>query len=223
MRADPIPRNICEATEDDMIAMNVKRGHRRMIQRQISIMRSMNSNNPSCPIPIEPSASFYESTTMMDNASSSSTNSRKRKYRRHPKRDKNAPPKAPSAYMMFSNDMRSRIKDKSFSEMARMIGEQWKNLDPNDKQAYELKAMRAKDAYQVDMQQYRKTVEYKQHQKYLKNFKKNDKGKETRRHPSASPDSSGSTTDSNPNNGADSQQVFLVQLPRTASNGDERP
>lgn len=102
---------------------------------------------------------------MVDNTSTSSGNGngKKRKYRRHPKRDKNAPKRPPSAYIMFSNDMRAKINDKSktFTEMAKTIGELWKNLDPNKKQAYELEAMKAKDAYQIAMQQYRKTSEHK--------------------------------------------------------------
>lgn len=115
---------------------------------------------------LETSASFYDSSTMVDNTSTSSGNGnhgKKRKYRRHPKRDKNAPKRPPSAYIMFSNDMRAKInnKSKTFSEMAKTIGEEWKKLDPNKKQAYELEAMKAKNAYQVAMQQYRKTSEYK--------------------------------------------------------------
>lgn len=102
---------------------------------------------------------------MVDNTSTSSGNGngKKRKYRRHPKRDKNAPKRPPSAYIMFSNEMRAKINDKSktFTEMAKTIGELWKNLDPNKKQAYELEAMKAKDAYQIAMQQYRKTSEHK--------------------------------------------------------------
>ena len=116
---------------------------------------------------LETSASFYDSSTMVDNTSTSSGNGtgngKKRKYRRHPKRDKNAPKRPPSAYIMFSNDMRKKINDKSktFTEMPKTIGEQWKNLDPNKKQAYELEAMKSKDAYHIAMQQYRKTSDYK--------------------------------------------------------------
>ncbi|OBZ81254.1 hypothetical protein A0J61_10697, partial [Choanephora cucurbitarum] len=39
----------------------------------------------------------------------------KRKYRRHPKPDRNAPVKPPSAYIMFSNDARAELKNKNLS------------------------------------------------------------------------------------------------------------
>ncbi|KAJ8657896.1 hypothetical protein O0I10_006424, partial [Lichtheimia ornata] len=215
---------ICEVTEDDMIAMDVKRGHRRMIQRQIAATRGIMPKYPHS-VASETSASFYDSSTMVDNTSTSSGNGngKKRKYRRHPKRDKNAPKRPPSAYIMFSNEMRAKINDKSktFTEMAKTIGELWKNLDPNKKQAYELEAMKAKDAYQIAMQQYRKTSEHKEYQQYLKEFKQKDKDNNndtTIQQKSESP-SSGSMADSSSNNGTDSQQVFLVQLPNKSSAG----
>lgn len=87
----------------------------------------------------------------------------KRRYRRHPKPDKNAPPKPPSAYVMFSNHARSKIKDQNltFSDIAKIIGEQWKHLSSEEKQAYERPAMQAKDEYLVRLEQYRQTQEYK--------------------------------------------------------------
>jgi hypothetical protein len=87
----------------------------------------------------------------------------KRKYRRHPKRDKHAPIKPPSAYIMFSNDARAQLKNQnmSFVEIAKYVGDSWKNLDPVQKQAYERTAMREKDKYIERLNQYRKTPEYK--------------------------------------------------------------
>lgn len=86
----------------------------------------------------------------------------KRKYRRHPKRDKNAPVKPPSAYIMFSNHARAQMKDQnmSFADMAKSVGDQWKNLSQEEKQKYERTAMQAKDEYLVELEQYRKTPEY---------------------------------------------------------------
>jgi hypothetical protein len=96
-------------------------------------------------------------------SSSSRTSPLKRKYRRHPKPDKNAPIKPPSAYIMFSNDARAKLKDHSltFVEIAKLVGDQWKNLSLNQKQAYERTAMRAKDKYIDALNAYRQTNEYK--------------------------------------------------------------
>jgi hypothetical protein len=87
----------------------------------------------------------------------------KRKYRRHPKPDKNAPIKPPSAYIMFSNDARARLKDHNmtFVEIAKLVGDQWKNLSMHQKQQYERTAMRAKDDYIDALNTYRQTDEYK--------------------------------------------------------------
>jgi hypothetical protein len=87
----------------------------------------------------------------------------KRKYRRHPKRDKHAPIKPPSAYIMFSNDARAQLKNQnmSFVEIAKYVGDSWKNLDPVQKQAYEKTAMGENDKYIERLNQYRKTPEYK--------------------------------------------------------------
>ncbi|KAG2230861.1 hypothetical protein INT48_009242 [Thamnidium elegans] len=97
----------------------------------------------------------------------------KRKYRRHAKPDRNAPIKPPSAYIMFSNDSRTELKDQnlSFAELAKIVGEQWKNLSHVEKQAYERMAMRAKDEYLADLEQYRQTSQYVHYQDYLNDFK----------------------------------------------------
>lgn len=97
----------------------------------------------------------------------------KRKYRRHAKPDRNAPIKPPSAYIMFSNDARTELKNQnlSFAELAKIVGDQWKNLSHIDKQAYERMAMRAKDEYLASLEQYRQTLNYKHYQEYLDDFK----------------------------------------------------
>ncbi|CEP07431.1 hypothetical protein [Parasitella parasitica] len=84
-----------------------------------------------------------------NNGNLSATSALKRKYRRHPKPDKNAPIKPPSAYIMFSNDARAQLKEHNmtFVEIAKIVGDQWKNLGIDQKQQYERTAMRAKDEY----------------------------------------------------------------------------
>ncbi|KAI7900384.1 uncharacterized protein BX663DRAFT_544856 [Cokeromyces recurvatus] len=97
----------------------------------------------------------------------------KRKYRRHPKPDQNAPVKPPSAYIMFSNDSRAELKDQqlSFAELAKIVGEKWKALSCVQKQTYERMATKAKDKYLVALEKYRLTPEYKHYKEYLKDFK----------------------------------------------------
>src|SRR5882757_7763872 len=47
--------------------------------------------------------------------SSGSAPEAKRKYRRHPKPDENAPERPPSAYVIFSNKVREEVKDQNLS------------------------------------------------------------------------------------------------------------
>ncbi|KAI8882182.1 hypothetical protein K501DRAFT_286010 [Backusella circina FSU 941] len=245
---------IAEITEEDLAAMGVKRGHRRVIQREVATRKGIpksqplsslvlnqatginlnndwkNSNNgnassgsssgaytsgygsmsssmpPSTPtnystvmkpknnltLPNVNTVSMGEKEIRSSSFSSneeedannvddeeeddddvSNTTPLKRKYRRHPKRDKHAPIKPPSAYIMFSNDARAQLKNQnlSFVEIAKYVGDSWKKLDPVQKQTYERTAMREKDKFIERLNQYRKTPEYKRYQDYLSDFK----------------------------------------------------
>jgi len=56
------------------------------------------------------------------------------------KKDKNAPKRALSAYMFFSQDWRERIKtenpDAGFGEVGKLLGAKWKELDEEEKKPY---------------------------------------------------------------------------------------
>ncbi|KAI8883523.1 hypothetical protein K501DRAFT_294617 [Backusella circina FSU 941] len=97
----------------------------------------------------------------------------KRKYRHHPKPDKSAPIKPPSAYIMFSNNYRNKVTDQnlSFAELAKVVGDQWKNMCHKEKQSYERMAMLGKDEYLAALERYKHTAEYRKYQEYLKEFK----------------------------------------------------
>lgn len=87
----------------------------------------------------------------------------KRKYHRHAKPDNNAPLKPPSAYVMFSNDVRSELKqqNKSFTDLAKIIGDRWKNISPTEKEMYESNALKAREDYFKKLEEYHKTEEYR--------------------------------------------------------------
>ncbi|KAI9264374.1 hypothetical protein BDA99DRAFT_509191 [Phascolomyces articulosus] len=97
----------------------------------------------------------------------------KRRYRRHPKPDRNAPIKPPSAYVMFSNDLRNELKDQNltFAQLAKIAGERWKTLSVAGKNQYESTAVEAKNAYIISLSQYRQTTEFKRYQEYLNDFR----------------------------------------------------
>ncbi|KAI8373004.1 high mobility group box domain-containing protein [Radiomyces spectabilis] len=97
----------------------------------------------------------------------------KRKYRRHAKPDKHAPLKPPSAYVMFSNQIRSELKDHnmSFTDLAKIVGGRWKTLDRDEKEIYEANAVRARQEYAAALKEYQKTEEYRNYQAYLAEFR----------------------------------------------------
>jgi len=97
----------------------------------------------------------------------------KRKYRRHPKPDENAPERPPSAYVLFSNKMRDELKGRNltFTEIAKLVGENWQSLSPPEKEPFERQALNAKEKYNSDMAEYKKTPEYRRYTQYLQDFK----------------------------------------------------
>ncbi|KAF9480627.1 HMG-box, partial [Pholiota conissans] len=71
---------------------------------------------------------------------------------RKAKKDPNAPKRALSAYMFFSQDWRERIKnenpDAGFGEVGKLLGAKWKELDEDEKKPYIDQA--AKDKERAD-------------------------------------------------------------------------
>ena len=94
---------ILDITEDDLTALNFKLGHRRILQREIATARGLPS-----------SASLEDGTSSVPSVSSPAVESNsatprgreKRRYRRHPRPDHNAP-KKPKTACMFSVNKQS--------------------------------------------------------------------------------------------------------------------
>jgi hypothetical protein len=97
----------------------------------------------------------------------------KRKYRRHPKPDENAPVRAPSAYVIFSNTIREDVRGQnlSFTDIARLVGDRWQKLAPAEKEPYETQAAIAKEKYNAELAEYKKTDLYRDYMHYLAEFK----------------------------------------------------
>ena len=108
----------------------------------------------------------------------SSAGEQKRKYRRHPKPDENAPEKQPSAYVIFSNRIREEVRgdNLSFTEIARLVGERWQKLDPAQKDLYESHAATLKDKYNAQLAEYKKTETYRLYMEYLADFRAKQSG-----------------------------------------------
>lgn len=74
------------------------------------------------------------------------------------KKDPNAPKKGLSAFMLFSNEHRNKIKtdnpEATFGEIGRKVGEAWKALTDKQKVVYTKKAEKDKQRYESDFATY---------------------------------------------------------------------
>ncbi|KAK3988126.1 hypothetical protein QBC44DRAFT_371452 [Cladorrhinum sp. PSN332] len=170
---------ILDITESDLDALGVKLGHRRKLQRRIANSRGI-AADASLVSPTQPS---IEELRLQDQQRSDAPRLEtrepgivivaKRKYRRHPKPDENAPERPPSAYVLFSNKMREELKGRnlSFTEIAKLVGENWQNLNASEKEPFESQAQSIKEKYLADLAEYKKTADYKKYMVYLQEFK----------------------------------------------------
>lgn len=174
---------LLDITESDLNALNVKLGHRRKLQRAIAEYRGQSTDRPLI-LPLSKAASIEHAYKSDDSAERTvrppepvqtgapGTNT-KRKYRRHPRPDENAPDRPPSAYVIFSNLVREQLKgqDLSFTEIAKRVGERWQVVDPEIRESCERQANAAKEQYYRELAVYKKTRQYESYQKYLEDFK----------------------------------------------------
>ncbi|PAV15701.1 HMG-box [Pyrrhoderma noxium] len=76
------------------------------------------------------------------------------------KKDPNAPKRALSAYMFFSQDWRERVKaenpDAGFGEVGKLLGAKWKELDQSEKKPYIEQAARDKARAEQEKKNYEK-------------------------------------------------------------------
>ncbi|KAF3006024.1 hypothetical protein E8E13_010662 [Curvularia kusanoi] len=182
---------VLDITESDLSHLNVKLGHRRKLQRAIAESRGQSSDRPL--IFAATRGGSAEGAYRSDDSTNESRHkqapntgegntgvSTKRKYRRHPKvsfllanPDENAPERPPSAYVIFSNQVREVLKgqDLSFTEIAKVVGERWQVLPSEEREACERQANSAKEKYYAGLAEYKKTEQYESYQKYLEEFR----------------------------------------------------
>ena len=121
----------------------------------------------------------------------------KRKYKRHPKPDENAPQRPPSSYVIFSNEIREEVRGQNmtFTDIAKLVGERWQKLSPAGKEPYESRATALKQKYNSELAEYRKTDACKEYQKYLADFRAKHWGAPTEgKRPKLEQESSGGST-----------------------------
>ncbi|BFZ53235.1 hypothetical protein PYCC9005_000258 [Savitreella phatthalungensis] len=185
-------QTIFDASESDFEALGILLGHRRVLMRYAASLRGIHLHEPlessavagevhkqqrlranaadSLEIRPTPTTSFHRGELNLPRAGLYSS---KRRYKRHPKPDENAPSRPPSAYVLFSNQVREEKKgaDCSFSELAKIVGERWKHMDRAEKNRHEHKAAEAKAVYDAAVASYRRTSAYQEYRRYLAKFK----------------------------------------------------
>lgn len=69
--------------------------------------------------------------------------------------------------------MRDELKGQSlsFTDIAKLVGERWKVLEPDHKEEFEFAASMAKTKYNTDLSEYKKTENYKEYLQYLSDFR----------------------------------------------------
>merc|ERR1712038_443534 len=81
------------------------------------------------------------------------------KINQKPIKDPNAPKKPLSAYFLFSQDERLKVKaenpDYSITEVAKELGRRWAIIDPGVKQQYEQRYQSARKVYDQEMSAYK--------------------------------------------------------------------
>lgn len=79
---------------------------------------------------------------------------------------------------MILIEMRMDLKGRnlSFTEIAKLVGENWQALPPSEKEPYEAQAFSAKEKYNAELAEYKKTDNYKKYSEYLIEFKEKQAG-----------------------------------------------
>ena len=150
-------------------------GHRRRLQREIANSKRL-AQDPAFVQPLYQSAS-PQSTPDDLSTLRQPRESRKKKSRRHPKPDLNAPEQPYSAYVMFSNHTREQVdvQNLSFTNLSKEVEKRWQALAFDEKETWSQRGAGSWEEYKTKMANYQKTDQYRDYQRYLADFKATQK------------------------------------------------
>ena len=93
------------------------------------------------------------------------TNSGSPHAKKKKEKDPNAPKRPLSTYMIFSAEMRAKVKEEnpdfSITDVAKELGVRWKSVTGDEKVKYEELAKKDKERYEREMEEYKKTKKEK--------------------------------------------------------------
>lgn len=94
-------------------------------------------------------------------------------------KDKNAPKRSQSAYLLYTNEKRPGLKkekpEAKVTDIMKELAALWKKLDEKEKEVYVKKAEELKEEYKKKLVEYQKSDEYKKYQKALNEWKAEQK------------------------------------------------
>ncbi|TAQ87658.1 hypothetical protein B7494_g4030 [Chlorociboria aeruginascens] len=131
--------DLLDITEEDMAELQIKRGHRRILQREIASCRGQAYHQPLSQQQV------YQAKPL------------KRRYRHHPSRDLNAPKRPKSAFVLYGNSLRQNpdVSDLSFVDIAKLTGEKWRSLSSKEVEKWRIDAEEQKKRYSIKLTEYR--------------------------------------------------------------------
>merc|ERR1719167_1614509 len=84
------------------------------------------------------------------------------------KKDKNAPKRPQSGYMIFVNEVREKVvssnPDMKVTDVLREIGSMWRDLSESEQKKYQTEAKKLKAKYEMELEAYHKTDQFKAYQ-----------------------------------------------------------
>ncbi|KAF1951514.1 hypothetical protein CC80DRAFT_553167 [Byssothecium circinans] len=165
--------SVLDITEEDFTALNFKLGHRRTLQREIATWRGVPSSLSLEEKNIEQTSLSTSALERLTRQTSTPPPREKRRYRRHPRADSNAPKKPKTAYVNFADELRTlpEIGSLSFVDIAREVGRRWQELPAEKKRVWESQAARAMQEFEAQMDEYKNTDNWRKYQAYLTGFK----------------------------------------------------
>lgn len=148
---------ILDITESDLEYLDVKRGHRRRLQREIVHTLNLRGKNQS-----QPPKALHPSSTL----------DTKRQCAHQPKPDPNAPQRPQSGYFLFSNSVRADLKEQSlsFTEQSKIAGERWQDMSDAARDSWKQATSGAWDKYKADKLKRQDANPHRQYQEYLIEF-----------------------------------------------------
>jgi hypothetical protein len=166
-----------EISEDDFEQLGVKRGHRRLLQKEIEKYKRehhYDSGSSATPLPSGSSHEASSENVTPPDEEPTTPPKTKRRYRWHPRPDPNAPKRPKTAYVRFADQLRQdpSVMSMSFVEIAKEVGWRWQKMEPGVKQKFELDAAQEMQDYEDQMRAYKQTPVHREYQEYLDRFRK---------------------------------------------------